>query len=132
MILHITEAKYLKNYQVQVSFNDGRTGIANLKDALYGTVFQSLKDKDLFSQLKLDKELDTITWPNGADFAPEYIYFTAFKDEPELQKQFKNWGNCSQSTASSRGHAGLRMTYTLRQPACMKLRHPVSSYNYEG
>lgn len=48
MILHVTEAKYLKDYQVQVSFNDGRTGIADLEDALYGTVFQPLKDKNFF------------------------------------------------------------------------------------
>ena len=92
MILHVTEAKYMKDYQVEVSFNDGRKGIANLKEALHGTVFQPLKDKNLFSQLKLDKELDTIIWPNGADLAPEYIYFNAFKDDPELQKKFKDWG----------------------------------------
>lgn len=92
MILHVTEVKYLEDYQVQVSFNDGRTGIADLKEALHGTVFQALKEKKLFSQLKLDKELDTITWPNGADLAPEYIYFRAFKDDLGLQDQFKEWG----------------------------------------
>jgi len=51
-----------------------------------------LKDEALFAQLKLDKELETISWPNGADIAPEYLYFQAFKDNPELQEQFKAWG----------------------------------------
>ncbi len=30
------------------------------------------------------------------------------------------------------GHADLRMTYMLRQPACEKLQHPVSSYKISG
>jgi hypothetical protein len=92
MILHVTEARYLDGHKVEVSFNDGRKGIADLSNALRGSVFQPLKDEALFAQLKLDKELDTISWPNGADIAPEYLYFQAFKDNPELQEQFKAWG----------------------------------------
>jgi hypothetical protein len=92
MILHIIDAKYLVGHKVEVSFNDGRKGIADLSDALQGPVFQLLKDEAFFSQLKLEEELDTISWPNGADIAPEYLYFQAFKDDPDLQEQFKNWG----------------------------------------
>ena len=95
MILHVTEAKYLGGYKVEVSFNDGRTGIADLSDALRGPVFQPLRDESVFAQLKLDEELETISWPNGADIAPEYLYFQAFKDDPELQEQFKSWGYAS-------------------------------------
>jgi hypothetical protein len=95
MILHVTEAKYLGEYKVEVSFNNGRKGIVDLSNALHGTVFQSLKDKSIFAQLKLDKELHTISWPNGADIAPEYLYFQAFKNDPELHAQFKKWGYMS-------------------------------------
>ncbi|SLM31027.1 conserved hypothetical protein [Desulfamplus magnetovallimortis] len=92
MILHITDAKYLKDYQLELSFNNGKKGIADLSQSLDGSVFNPLKDKKLFSQLKLNKELDTVVWPNGADFAPEYLYFQAFKYIPELQDQFRVWG----------------------------------------
>ncbi len=92
MFLHITNARYLEDYKVEVSFNDGRKGIADLADALKGTMFEPLKNKSVFSRLVVDKELDTIVWSNGADLAPEYIYFQAFKKEPELQSQFKQWG----------------------------------------
>jgi len=95
MILHVTNAKYLGEYKVEVFFNDGRKGIADLSEVLRGHVFQPLKDKSIFAQLKLDKELDTISWPNGADIAPEYLYFQAFKDNLELQEQFKRWGYMS-------------------------------------
>jgi hypothetical protein len=30
--------------------------------------------------------------PNGADLAPEYVYFRAFRDEPSLQGQFVRGG----------------------------------------
>lgn len=86
------EAKYLGDYRVEVAFNDGRKGVADLYEALRGPVFEPLKDKLYFSQLKIDKELETIAWPNGADLAPEYIYFQAFKNEKDLQEKFKRWG----------------------------------------
>jgi hypothetical protein len=92
MILHVTKAKYLEDYRIEVSFNDGKTGTADLSQSLTGSVFDTLKDIGIFSQLKVDKELDTIVWPNGADLAPEYLYFQAFKEVPELQNKFKKWG----------------------------------------
>jgi len=92
MILHVTNAKYIKDYKVEVSFNDGKTGIVDLRQSLSGTVFDPLKDIEIFSQLKVDNELDTIVWPNGVDLAPEYLYFQAFNELPELQNKFKEWG----------------------------------------
>jgi hypothetical protein len=74
MILHVTEAKYLKDYQLILEFNDGVKGIVDLSQELWGTMFEPLKDKVLFSQVKLDKEIDTIVWSNGADFAPEFLH----------------------------------------------------------
>lgn len=92
MILHVTRAKYLEDYRIEVSFNDGKTGTVDLSQSLTGSAFDPLKDIGIFSQLKVDKEIDTIVWPNGADLAPEYLYFQAFKEVPELQNEFKKWG----------------------------------------
>jgi len=92
MILHVTEAKYLTDYKIRVSFNDGKEGVADLSDGLIGPVFNPLKNKKLFAQLCVDEELATIVWPNGADLAPESVYFRVFKNVPELQRQFQEWG----------------------------------------
>ena len=92
MFLHVTNAKYIEGYKVEVSFNNGREGIADLSGALKGPIFEALKNKSQFSNFIIDDELETIVWANGADLAPEYIYFQAFKHEPELQSQFKKWG----------------------------------------
>ena len=92
MFLHIKEAKYLGDYKIAVTFNNGKAGIADLATALKGGVFEALKDKDEFAKFKVDAELETISWPNGADLAPEFVYFQAFKDDPQLKPQFKAWG----------------------------------------
>ena len=91
-MLHITEAQYLTDYKIRVVFSDGKEGVADLSGVLRGPVFDPLKDKGFFAQVRLDKAMATITWPNGADLAPEFVYFRAFKDVPELQRQFQEWG----------------------------------------
>ncbi len=73
MILHITDVEYLHHYQLKLAFNDGVTGIVDLSNELWGEMFEPLQDIQLFSQVKLDKELDTIVWANGADLAPEFL-----------------------------------------------------------
>jgi hypothetical protein len=92
VFLHICGARHLRDFKVEVTFNDGRRGVADLRDSLIGKVFEPLRDVKVFGQLRVDPELDTIVWPNGADFAPEFIYFQAFKHEPDLQERFKSWG----------------------------------------
>ncbi len=92
MFLHVKDARYLGEYRVRVVFNNGREGVTDLADALKGPVFESLTDRTNFSAFVVDKELETLVWPNGADLAPEYLYYQAFKNEPELRPQFIQWG----------------------------------------
>jgi len=92
MFLHIKNATYIEDYKLKVMFNNGQEGVADLSSALKGSVFEALKDKDMFASFVVDKDLETITWSNGADLAPEYVYFQAFKEESSLQSQFKEWG----------------------------------------
>jgi len=74
MILHIEEAKYLYDYLIWVRLNNGAEGIVDLKNELYGEVFEPLKNIEIFKSFVLDPSLGTIVWKNGADFAPEFIY----------------------------------------------------------
>jgi hypothetical protein len=92
MFLHVTAAKHLDEYKVEVTFNNGQKGIADLSEALHGPVFEPVKNQAIFSSFAVDNELETLVWPNGADLAPEYIYFQVFKNEPDLQEQFRRWG----------------------------------------
>ena len=92
MFLHVTEARYLNAYCIEVAFNNGKKGIADLVDALKGPVFEPLKNPEAFASFKVDPDLETIVWENGVDLAPEFIYYQTFKNEASLQEQFKKWG----------------------------------------
>jgi hypothetical protein len=74
MILHVKEARYLHDYVLWLRFNDGAEGVVDLKNELYGEVFEPLKDIERFKSFKVDPDLETIVWDNGADLAPEFLY----------------------------------------------------------
>ena len=73
MILHVVEAHHDHDYVVRVRFNDGAEGLVDLAEELYGEVFAPLRDPEKFKRLRVDPELETLVWENGADFAPEFL-----------------------------------------------------------
>ncbi len=74
MFLHVVSVGYLEGYRLRLTFNDGVTKDVDLKDELWGQVFEPLEDLDLFKQVAVNPDTETIEWPNGADFAPEFLY----------------------------------------------------------
>ncbi len=73
MFLHIIRVAYLDEYRFQLEFNDGAVVEVDLSKELYGEVFEPLKDLNLFRHVYLNPDTNTIEWPNGADFAPEFL-----------------------------------------------------------
>ncbi|MFQ3168329.1 MAG: hypothetical protein ACI8QI_000874 [Limisphaerales bacterium] len=71
MFIHVTQAKYIRDYRVWLSFNDGVEGEIDLSSELYGEIFEPLKDKAFFKSFTLEGH--TLSWSNGADFAPEFL-----------------------------------------------------------
>ena len=71
MFLHVIDARHVEAYRVQLSFNDGTTAEVDLKDSLDGTIFGPLRDVEYFKSFSIVGH--TLAWPNGADFAPEYL-----------------------------------------------------------
>lgn len=74
MTPEIVDAQHAGAHRVWLKFADGLTGEIDLADDLWGPVIEPLKDVSVFAQLRADTELDTVVWPNGADFAPEFLY----------------------------------------------------------
>ena len=74
MFRHITKVAYLKEYQLRLTFDNGIVKDVDLKDELYGEIFEPLKDIEFFKQVAINPDTITIEWPNGADFAPEFLY----------------------------------------------------------
>jgi hypothetical protein len=74
MLPKLREAQYRRDYRIWLKFADGVEGEVDLEGELWGEVFEPLKDKARFAAFTLNEELETIVWPNGADFAPEFLY----------------------------------------------------------
>jgi len=66
--------KYIAVYRLWLEFADGSQGEVDLEPELWGEVFEPLRNEAYFKTVQLDKELNTIRWDNGADFAPEFLY----------------------------------------------------------
>jgi hypothetical protein len=74
MILHAVEARYEHDCVIRLRFDDGAEGFVDLAGELHGPMFALLKDVAKFRAFRVDPELNTVVWENGADFAPEFLY----------------------------------------------------------
>ena len=73
-ILRITNMEVRGPHSLWLAFNDGHQSEVDLLPLLDGPVFASLREPANFALVQLDHECGTITWPNGADLAPEALY----------------------------------------------------------
>jgi Protein of unknown function (DUF2442) len=73
MMIRIEKARYVSDYKLWLRFSDGAEGEVDLQNQLDGEVFEPLKDTQTFKNFILNSDLHTVTWPNGADFAPEFL-----------------------------------------------------------
>lgn len=69
----ICRVDYVGDYVLRVEFDDGTSGEIDLRDyPRKGPVFSPLADLEFFKKVRI--EGGTLSWPNGADIAPERIY----------------------------------------------------------
>ena len=73
-MVDVVEARHLHDHIVWLRFEDGTAGEVDLVGELQGPVFEPLRDVQYFKRFVVSPDLGTISWPNGADFAPEFLY----------------------------------------------------------
>lgn len=62
-------------FEVELRFTDGSTRLVDLEPLLRGPIFDPVRrDAELFRAVRVDPELGTIVWPNGADLDPDVLY----------------------------------------------------------
>ncbi len=69
----------ISSYTLKVRFDDNTEQVIDFEPILFGELFGPLRDLNLFNQVKIDTEVHTLVWPNGADFDPATLH-----DWPEL------------------------------------------------
>jgi hypothetical protein len=71
----VVEVKPLGGKRIFLRFEDGVSGEIDLGKVIEFTgVFAPLVDDREFAKVRVDPNLGTIVWPNGADLAPEMLY----------------------------------------------------------
>jgi Protein of unknown function (DUF2442) len=61
-------------YTLRVRFDDGTEQRIDFQPMLAGELFGPLRDPAFFNQVRIDSEVHTLVWPNGADFDPETLH----------------------------------------------------------
>jgi len=70
----VKKANYVSEYKLLLTFEDGNVRLVDLKAHLEGKIFKPLKDISYFKAVKVNSDLDTIVWKNGADMSPDFLY----------------------------------------------------------
>jgi hypothetical protein len=75
MLADIVAASALGDYRLHLRFEDGVEGVVDLAPHLsFRGVFGPLRDPEYFAQVRVDPELGTVVWPNGADLDPDVLH----------------------------------------------------------
>jgi hypothetical protein len=74
MSFRVVDARHIHDFVLWLRFSDGAEGEIDLQAELDGPIFEPLKDIEFFKQLRVDPNLHTLVWPNGADFSPEFLH----------------------------------------------------------
>ena len=72
--IHVNDVQYECGHKLRLAFDDGVVKIVDLEHELDGPVFEPLRDTEFFRQVTVNHDTGTIEWPNGADFAPAFLY----------------------------------------------------------
>ena len=70
----ITEATVVRHGVLRLRFADGLTGEVDVLDRMQGPVFTDARTPEGFAKVTVDEETGTVTWPGGADLAPDTLY----------------------------------------------------------
>lgn len=68
----VIRAEHRGGHRIHLTFDDSSEKTIDFRQWLEGPVFEPLKDDAYFRRFFIDG--GTVTWPNGADIAPETLY----------------------------------------------------------
>lgn len=73
-LYRVTEFRNEGPYTLWIKFDDGSTQVIDFEPVLVGYYHGPLRDQMIFNQVKIDPDIHTLVWPNGADFDPETLH----------------------------------------------------------
>jgi len=73
-ICRVRSFQFVAPYTLRVQFDDETEQVINFEQVLAGALYRPLRDLTLFNQVRIDPEVHTLVWPNGADFDPATLH----------------------------------------------------------
>ena len=73
-IYQVTAVEVVGPYTLRIGFDDGSTQTIDFQPILAGELFGPLQDRSVFEQVRIDPEVKTLVWPNGADLDPATLH----------------------------------------------------------
>lgn len=70
----VRKVSYVAGFKILLTFEDDSVRLIDLEPHLDGEIFEPLKDLAYFKTVKVNRDIDTIVWENGADFSPDFLY----------------------------------------------------------
>jgi Protein of unknown function (DUF2442) len=70
----VKDASYVDGYKIRIRFENDEVKVIDLADHFNGGVFEPLKDISYFKSFEVNRDIDTVVWPNEADFSPDFLY----------------------------------------------------------
>ena len=70
----ITDVSVVRHGVLRLTFADGISGEVEVLARMRGPVFDAARSDTGFAEVTIDAESGTITWPGGADLAPDTLY----------------------------------------------------------
>lgn len=93
-IHRVTSVELIGTYELRVSFDDGTSREINLEHVLEGELYGPLRDPEVFAKVDIDPEVQTVVWPNGADFDPAILHDWP-QHEQAMEDLAKRWALAS-------------------------------------
>jgi len=70
----VKDASYVEGYKLRIRFENDEIKVVDLANHLDSGVFEPLKDISYFKLFEVNRDIDTVVWPNEADFSPDFLY----------------------------------------------------------
>lgn len=83
-IYRVVSFEIIGRYIIKMRFNDQTEQVIHFEPLFAGALYRPLRDLSLFNKVRIDPEVHTLVWPNGADFDPATLH-----DWPEATEAWK-------------------------------------------
>ena len=86
----VTDFQIVGPHRLRIAFRDGLVREIDFRPILAGALYGPLRDRNVFDQVRLDPEVHTLVWPNGADFDPATLHEWS-ELLPAVEERARSW-----------------------------------------